>query len=531
MPEVVVQGNALETTTPARRRLITTLTVLGLSIVAGSLYATRLQYAPVYLASDEIRFALQARSIAATGRDLNGNLLPLYFSEPGFDAGRDPICIYFTALVLKLLPFSESTIRLPSAIVSVLDVVLMFFLARWMFKRELLAILAAALLALTPGHFIYGRFALSTVYPLPFLLLWLLCLLAFLDRGRLTALFAATMSLGLGVYSYIAFMLMAPIYLSFTAFAIWPRRSLKAYLVAVSGFIIPLAWLFRWHVQHPGRYSELVGTYRLYDTHLNPLQGIKDLSSGFSIGVRSAVYWDSFNPSFLFFVGDSSLMNSTRLVGVFLWPVAIFLMVGIHRMLARRNAVDILVLSGLLTSPIAAVLVAEVALRRMLVMVPFVILIAVSGMESMLSSKRLAPRLAAVALLVMTGMQFRSFYRDYMGDYRTRSSVWFGGNIRDTLVDVMQRTRHTPAAKVHVSDSIPFGDSYWTFYAIAQGREDLIPSFFDPKQFDARTVSGPALLVLHTAAAQDTVLRSAGWRKTRIIAEPNGVPWFAIYEK
>jgi hypothetical protein len=53
------------------------LTVLVLAVLAGSLYATRLQYAPVYLASDEIKFALQARSIAATGRDLNGQLLPL----------------------------------------------------------------------------------------------------------------------------------------------------------------------------------------------------------------------------------------------------------------------------------------------------------------------------------------------------------------------------------------------------------------------------------------------------------------------
>jgi hypothetical protein len=302
-------------------------------------------------------------------------------------------------------------------------------------------------------------------------------------------------------------------------------------VVAFLGFIIPLAWLFRWHFQHPSRYSDLIGTYHLYETHLNPLQGIKDLSSGFSIGVRSGVYWDFFNPSFLFFVGDSSLMNSTRLVGVFLWPVAMFLLVGIHRMLTRRSPLDILVLSGLLTSPIAGILVAEVALRRALVMVPFVILIAVSGIENMLSSRRVAPRLAAVALLAMIGMQFRSFYLDYMGDYRTRSAVWFGGNIRDTLVDVMRRTRHAPAASVHVTASIPFYDSYWTFYAITQGREDLIPTFFDPKEFDPRTVSGPALLVLHTAAAQETVLRSAGWRKTRIIAEPNGLPWFAIYEK
>lgn len=515
-----------------RGRLTTALTVLLLAVIAGSLYATRLQYAPVYLASDEIKFALQARSIAATGRGLNGQLLPLYFSEPGFSAGRDPISIYVTALFLKVLPFSEATIRLPSAVVAVLDVVLMFFLARRMFGRELLAILAATLLALTPGHVVYGRFAVDVLYPLPFLLAWLLCLLVFLDRGRLPTLFAATMFLGLGVYSYIAFMVMAPVYVLLTAFALWERRSLKAYLVAAAGFILPLALLVRWYLEHPTQYDDLIGAYRLYDTHLNPLQGLKDLSSYFSIGLRSGVYWDFFNPSFLFFSGDSSVMSSTRLAGVFLWPAAIFLMVGIYRMLARRSPLDILLLSGLLTSPLAAVLLAEVALRRALVMLPFVILIATSGVEIMISSRRLAWRLAAVALLVMTSVQFRSFYLDYMGDYRTRSSVWFGGNIRDALVGVMQRARQTSATRVYVTDSIPFGDAYWRFYAIVHGSEDLVPMFFNPKQFDARTVPGPALLVANVAAAQpDTVLQSAGWKKTQIITEPNGIPSFAIYEK
>ena len=515
-----------------RGPLITAVAVLLLAVISVSLYARRLQYAPVYLASDEIKFALQARSIAETGRDLNGQFLPLYFSEPGFSAGRDPISIYVTALFLKVLPFSETTIRLPTALVAVLDVIVMFFLARRIFKRELLATLAAALLALTPGHLIYGRSAVDVLYPLPFLLAWLLCLLAFLERGRLASLFAATMLLGLGVYSYIAFMVMAPLYLLFTAIAIWERRSPKVYLVAAAGFLLPLTLLVRWYVQHPTQYNDLIGAYRLYDTRLNPLQGIKDLSSYFSIGVRSAVYWDFFNPSFLFFSGDSSVMNSTRLAGVFLWPVGVFLIVGIRRALVRQSPLDILLLAGLLTSPLAAVLLAEVALRRALVMLPFVIVIATSGIEVMIVSRRLAWRLAAVALLVMLPMQFRAFYLDYMGDYRVRSSTWFGGNIRDALVGVMQRARHTSATRVYVTNSIPFVDTYWRFYAIEHNREDLVPTFLDVKQFDARAVPAPALLVVDVAGVPpEPVLQSAGWRRTQVITEPNGTPSFAIYEK
>jgi len=42
-------------------------------------YATRLSYSPVYLHHDEVFFALQAHSIASTGRDVYGRFFPLYF--------------------------------------------------------------------------------------------------------------------------------------------------------------------------------------------------------------------------------------------------------------------------------------------------------------------------------------------------------------------------------------------------------------------------------------------------------------------
>ena len=508
------------------------VTVCVLAIAAAALYATRLQQAPVYLASDEIKFALQARSVAATGRSLDGQFLPLYFSEPGFTAGRDPISIYVTALSLAVLPFSESAIRLPTAVVAVIDVVLMFLVARRIFRRPWLATLAAVLLALTPGHLIYGRMAVDVLYPLPFLLGWMLCLLAYLDRGRLPALFAATLLLGLGVYAYIAFLVMAPIYMVLTALLIWQRRSVRAYLTAAAGFILPLTLLVNWYVRHPHQYSDLIGAYHLYDPRLSPLQGGKDLSSYFSLSVRSGVYWDFFNPSFLFFSGDSSVMNSTRLAGVFLWPVAFFLIAGIHRAVVRRSPLEIALLAGLFTSPLAAVLLAEVALRRALVMLPFAILLATSGVEVLVGARRLAVRVAAVTLLLVIPVQFRSFYLDYMGDYRVRSSIWFGGNIRDALVGAMQRAPHGPSSRVYVADSIPFADSYWRFYAIAHGREDLVPTFRDIRQPEAGAVPGPALLVVDLASAPPmAVLRAAGWNQVQVVTEPNGTPSFAIYDK
>src|SRR5688572_31289717 len=107
------------------------LLLLALLAVAGiALYATRLGDVPAYVMHDEAQGALQAHAIATTGRDLSGRLLPLYFTEPEFPPGRDPLLIYVTALGLKVLPFSEAAARTPTALIAVLNVVLTFVVAR-----------------------------------------------------------------------------------------------------------------------------------------------------------------------------------------------------------------------------------------------------------------------------------------------------------------------------------------------------------------------------------------------------------------
>ena len=143
-----------------------------------AIYAWRLGSAPVYLAHDEVVFALNAQSIAATGRGMEGGWLPLSFHVAG-NYWATPVNIYLTALFLKVLPISETSIRLPGVLIGLVDVVLMYFVARRLFGREVLAIVAAVLLTLTPSHMIHSRLGVDHLYPVPFVLGWLLLLLSF----------------------------------------------------------------------------------------------------------------------------------------------------------------------------------------------------------------------------------------------------------------------------------------------------------------------------------------------------------------
>lgn len=485
--------------------------VLVLLAAAVALYARRVGEAPVYMSPDEVIIAVDAHSIATTGRDVHGAFLPLYFKIQMRGEERQgwfmPVIFYAMAGVLKVLPLSEVSARLPSVLVGLIDIVFVFFIARRLFKNDWMALVAAGMLALTPAHFILSRYALDYLYPLPFLLGWLLGLLTYLETRRLGALFSATLVLAAGFYSYIAAVLLAPIYLLVTAGVLFSeRKPARDYVVAAAGFALPLLMFVPWIFAHPTAFADTAHRFELYDAgNMNALQGLRSFFSYNNIESRAAIYWSFLNPSFLFFTGDAQMPFSTRMVGVFLLPAAVFIIAGIGSVVRRPAPARVVVLVGFFCAPLAAVLVPEnSAIIRAAAILPFGVLLAALGVESLWQWPRLhragsvimplgvvmlavalvygawslvtaraltsstAPlaaaglalcviafasdaisitRIAAVLLLASMPLQFAAFQRDYFNDYRRRSSNWLGGNLRGALVELMSRA---------ASDRAPF---------------------------------------------------------------------------
>jgi 4-amino-4-deoxy-L-arabinose transferase-like glycosyltransferase len=508
--------------------------ILALFAPVAAAYLRRLGDAPVYLIHDEVIFGLNAHSIATTLHDLNGRLLPLYIQVRDL-FWATPINIYLTAAFLRFLPMSETAIRLPSALLGLSDIVLMFFVALRIFERERPAILAAGLLALTPAHFIHSRLGVDHLYPVPFVLAWLYCLLIFQQRHSLRVLFAATSLLGIGVYTYLASFVMMPMYFALTCLviALTGERSPRPYLLAALGFVWPLVPLVPWLISHPAQYSQEVHLYRLYDpSTLNPLQGVKEVLSYTGLTERVSVFYDFFNPSFLFFSGDASLVHTTRRVGVFLLPLAALLPVGIVAAVRQRHrAASMVALLGFLTAPLAAAAVAEYyRINRALVMLPFACLLGTWGVEQLLASRQRLWRFAAVGLIVLVPVQFMAFYRDYLTDYRVRASGWFEGNIRGAVEQMIAQdgTQHVPA--FYLADDIQWADYYWRLYAIKNRRDDLIGRavVFEPKTVDMRMLA-PGTLLLVRCVAQPCGVEGAP--ETSLIREPGGSLSFAILQR
>lgn len=504
--------------------------IVALVVASAILYGTRLDYAPQFMMHDELQFALQAESIATTGRDLSGRLLPVFFTEPEFPAGRDPVIIYATALLLKWLPFSETSARMATALTGVVSVALMFLLARRLFASDLVGLGAAGLLALTPAHFIRSRLALSPQYAIPFVLAWLLALVLFSERPSSRRLAAAAAWLGVGAYTYLASVVMMPVYLMLTiwlAHRVWGQR---AAVVAGVAFLVPLIPMAAWYVAYPERTSQILESYRLYGAAAS--NSAPEVTAIFAAArLRVGLLWSFFSPDFLFVTGDSSLVNSTRQIGFFPLSFAVLLPVGVYRLMTTQQPVARIILIGLATAPFAAILTGALEMNRIQLAIPFGVLVATYGMVALATARSWVWRAVAVGLVASVPMQFTGFYQDYMGRHRVQSSAWFGGNTREIFTAAIRQADTDPPQRVYVSDAIPFAERYWRFYALTEGRRDVIERFarYGPGLPTAAAAGSLLVCPLASVECQGLLTGDSSWRTLKIVSELDGSPSFALF--
>jgi 4-amino-4-deoxy-L-arabinose transferase-like glycosyltransferase len=393
--------------------------------------------------------------------------------------------------------------RLPSAIIGVLDVWLIYFVARRLFADRVSATLAAVLLALSPAHFIFSRQALDYICPLPFVLAWLWCVVAASETGSVRMSLASGVILGLGFYSYIASWATMPLLLLITWGALY--RSVpspgRPVLAATIGFALPVLVAMAWLAIHPEMWRDTVARYKVYDARqLSPLQGLKGFVSD-NVRERVSVYWDYFNPAYLFFSGGSNLSTATRRVGVFLLPVSVLLAFGIRELWRRHDTIAVVLAAGLVVAPLPATLVGErYAIQRQLVVLPFAVLIATFGAAFLLQHSIRALRLSGMLLLLALPIQFAVFYQDYFNDYRIRSAFAFDpANVRGIAEYLISNHSSGAVPPIYLSEDLDDIAARWQFYLIKHRRQDMLArtSLFTAKGFDLQQAPSGSLLVLY----------------------------------
>lgn len=507
--------------------------VLALTAV---LHLSRLNIAPINVTTDEARFAVQAHALAETGRDTRGNRLPLFFliADPlianhSSVAWWQPQLFYLMAGSFSVLPVSAFSARLPIALIALLNVWLIYAVARRAFKNEWYAVAAGLALALTPAHFIMGRQATDYFLPLAFALAWLLCLHGCQRRDSALVAVATGLVLGLGLFSYITSWLVMPIYLALTlAVLSLSGKSFRFLAMVTIGFAVPLLPLAVWLISNPSMPRDVFTNYRV--------------STDFRLVERTALYWDYFNPSYLFFSGGSNMTWATRQAGLFPLAFAVLLPLGLWSVWRRRPAgLRAVWVAGFLLAPLPIVAALpeapHYATARHLLAVPFGVLLAIAGLEWLTTEGGRAGRIVAAVLVVSLPIQFVPFARDYFTDYQLRSAFWSDSmNMRGVVQSVAALEAAELPPAVYLSDEDLGEDKVvkWLFHLMAEGRDDLRQRtrYFSPGRTPTAGIAKGSVLVAGSASRLLPSLTQAGeWSVVAVVHDIAGTPTATILRR
>ncbi len=515
------------------KSLRTWVFVVTIFVLICILYAYNLDKVPVHFNQDELGFSLNASSLAKTGFDENNRYLPFYFWHLGL-MWSTPIVVYLPALILKFAPLSESTVRLSSVFVGVIDVLLLYSVLKKRYADIKYAIIGAVLFSLIPAHFIHSRLLLDNLYPVPFVLGWILALIYFKEKKSPKYLFLCALLLGIGIHSYHAAKILMPIYLLFTFVITLPEIKNKKSLIIVLliGFFLPILPLVVWLQKYPDTLTDQVKYVGLYDTSLTPLQGLLTLLKPEIIMNRLLIYFSYFNFDFLFFTGDSSLIHSTRETGVFLFSFLLLLPLGIERAIKKKDWFSLLTVAGFFSAPVAAAFVGnQYRVSKELVILPFAALLATEGIYVLLCKKDKVKNIMAYVTIAFTLVQFSYFLNDYYVNYPKRAYSWFNYNIPGALEAVIQQQSRVQSKAIYLDGQVWFIDRYWRFYTLKKGKEEYLPitSYHNISSIDYDSIAPGSLLLVRFDHFDNNSFSSL--TPLQIITEPDGMQSYYLFKK
>jgi 4-amino-4-deoxy-L-arabinose transferase-like glycosyltransferase len=383
---------------------------------------------PPPLHQDEAVNAYDAYSLALTGRDHHGHLLPFPALE-SFGDWVSPLLTYLTVPAVGVLGLHLWVVRAVPAVLGAAAIPLAYLLGTTLFGRRSIGVLAAWAIALLPWHAHLSRWAIPpAVVPTMILLTLYLFVSAISQRSERRMVFAA-LAAGLTMLAYPTMKLYIPL-LGLAMLVIFRRQILgfrRATLVWAALVVVVLAGpTLYFSIADPG------GRARFEFVSL--FQSEENITAN----LLAQQYLAYFSPEFLFVSGDGNARHSQVGYGVLLWSTLPFLLVGllwlgytaVRSSNARERQSAQLVLAALLLYPVPGSLtVPNPQALRAVHLIPLVAILAAAGAQRIgqMANNLFRPtrRRFRIALLVaigivagvVIGVELVDRYRDYFQAY------------------------------------------------------------------------------------------------------------------
>lgn len=319
---------------------------------------------PAGFSGDEAITGYSAYSVLKTARDEWGDLMPATFRS--FGDYKPGLYTYLTVPSIAIFGLNEFAVRLPMAVVGVLAVITIYFLAQQLFKNFAISALAALLLALSPWHIHFSRIAfegglIAFLFPAG-----LFFYLKSLEKPKYLPF--AVIFWGLNLFSYLPARLFTM--LTVAAVFLWkhPKNLLPKTKILTASIVLAIAIL--WIVSsRPGSLNRFldISIFSLdleqlkQAQHESPLPRnvarIFDNKVTFYFTQFFENYLSYYSPSFLF-TGSRPDSSSINLPGApLLFGIEIvFLLSAVFFAFRNRGSFPVILLFWLLLAPLPAAL-------------------------------------------------------------------------------------------------------------------------------------------------------------------------------
>ncbi|HET7098860.1 MAG TPA: glycosyltransferase family 39 protein [Patescibacteria group bacterium] len=394
-------------------------------ILAAVLRFYKIDKVPASLNWDEVAAGYNAYTIANWGADEYGKKFPIVFKNFGDD--KHPVHIYITAAVVKIFGFSDYSTRAGSALVGMLMVVAIYFLAKEIFKSELAGILSSLFFAVSPYAIHFSRGLWEANFALFFMVAGVTAFYLGLRKQN----FLIPLSFlfwGLSFFSYHSAKIVVPplvlflLVTHFKEFIINKKNLLWAILITIffAGLII--------------KEPRILGFARINQTRF-PEEVTQKYGGEF--GTIAHNYKDYFTYSYLFEKGDQTPRGSVKVIGEFYRIDFILSLVGLSVLFVKKKwEVLTILFSWLLLAPIpGAVSSVDPGATRGIFMLAPILLLSAYGATSIVQmlKQNWAKYLSIVVILIFLGWEALNFINYYFNTYPVKDAIEWQYGMKDSV--------------------------------------------------------------------------------------------------
>jgi len=172
----------------------------------------KLGIVPYGLHVDEAGMAYDALSLSNYGVDRFLYNFPVYFIN--FGGGQNALYTYLAAIVVKIVGYSVTTIRIPAVLLGISSIIVMYKMIKEN-KSSKVALVACFIMAICPFHIMKSRWGLESYLLFPLLLISMYLLLKAINTKKNIYYVFAGILFGITLYTYAVSYLIIPIFLIF----------------------------------------------------------------------------------------------------------------------------------------------------------------------------------------------------------------------------------------------------------------------------------------------------------------------------